>query len=83
MEGYLLLFALFLVGGGALAFALAFAALTAAENMFERHHRLPSRRLGLCPRCGYDLRAGLRPGNPVLPRCPECGWDRHSIKASP
>ena len=32
MEGYLLLFALFLVGGGALAFAVAFAALTAADT---------------------------------------------------
>ncbi len=83
LQGYLLLFALFLVGGGAVAFALAFAALTAAENLFERHRRLPYRHVGLCPHCGYDLRAGPRPGAPLLPRCPECGWEYHPRKASP
>jgi hypothetical protein len=29
--------------------------------------------LGLCPVCGYDLRASPEGGGPLLSRCPECG----------
>ncbi len=28
---------------------------------------------GLCPRCGYDLRAAPEAIGALLPRCPECG----------
>jgi hypothetical protein len=44
-------------------FRLAVWAWLASSMMFERHHE--SRR-GLCPACGYDLRA-------TPERCPECG----------
>ena len=45
--------------------AVTFALLPAARTFRRRQHRR-RRRAGLCPRCGYDLRA--TPG-----RCPECG----------
>lgn len=79
MEGYLLVFALFIVGGGAAAFAIAIAALRAAEILYERGRHLPDRHRGLCPHCGYDLRAGPRPGAPLLRKCPECGWTRNDV----
>ena len=31
------------------------------------------RRRGLCPACGYDVRAGPEQGAAFLARCPECG----------
>src|SRR5688572_11939658 len=46
--------------------ALALAALPAAAGVRLLVARRHARRPGLCPRCGYDLRA--TPG-----RCPECG----------
>jgi hypothetical protein len=79
MEGYLLVFALFLIVGGAVAFAVAYAVLKAGERFYERPPRRPARHPGLCPRCGYDLRAGPRAGEPLLRRCPECGWERDDV----
>ena len=51
-----------------LAWLAATAALVVLWQRLEHAAELPNRRrrMGLCPACGYDLRAS--PG-----RCPECG----------
>lgn len=39
----------------------------------RRRGRRECERRGLCPDCGYDLRATPDAGGPLLGRCPECG----------
>jgi hypothetical protein len=50
------------------ALLAAAAALLAALGGWPRRPKA-----GLCPACGYDLRATPRDGGALLDRCPECG----------
>jgi len=44
---------------------------------FASAKRAIRRKRGRCPRCGYDLRGGVRVEPPATsPGCPECGWGR-------
>ncbi|HEX4796559.1 MAG TPA: hypothetical protein VH370_22400 [Humisphaera sp.] len=38
---------------------------------------------GLCPRCGYDLRATPKVIGPKLDKCPECGVDPGAPRVKP
>ncbi len=40
---------------------------------FKPRQRKRRLRAGLCPNCGYDLRATPDPNGPQFDRCPECG----------
>src|SRR5438034_6974618 len=45
----------------------------------RRHQEIARLIEGLCPACGYDLRATPQKGEGLLDRCPECGaatWPR-------
>ena len=58
------------VGGLSLAFYLLHC-----RAQYVRRRRISA---GLCPSCGYDLRATTKDpqlGGPLLPRCPECGHE--------
>lgn len=48
-----------------------------------RRRRIVARsRKGLCPSCGYDLRATPEGGGALLGRCPECGAEGNVPQAS-
>jgi hypothetical protein len=50
------------------------ACLTAlAPTLWLGRRARTHRRPGLCPQCGYDLRATPGEGGALLSRCPECG----------
>lgn len=46
----------------------------------KRRRRARRHRLGLCVRCGYDLRSGPEAGSPPLARCPEFGHEREGAR---
>jgi hypothetical protein len=52
------------------AVVMAIAPVVWLMRLRSRRRRLP----GLCPRCGYDLRA-------TPDKCPECGWEPAPIPA--
>lgn len=63
-----------LPGGGSLMIGLVVAgiavpvAVLAALGAYRQTLETERYKVGLCPRCGYDLRGS------VGVRCPECGW---------
>ena len=44
-------------------------------DWYRRQMRYRRYFAGLCPICGYDVRATPDPTGPRLPRCPECGHE--------
>jgi hypothetical protein len=51
---------------------LVFAVLPLTWVVTRRRSKRPPP-VGLCPACGYDLRATPQAGGALLSRCPECG----------
>jgi hypothetical protein len=60
------------VGVLSLAVALVIGILQAMRRRIRKRIER-----GLCPNCGYDLRATPDGGGAVLSRCPECGSDNY------
>jgi len=61
--------------GLAALLAAAWPLMSITLGVRRRARRRRRERIGLCRKCGYDLRATPEAGGALLERCPECGTE--------
>ena len=70
-----------LVGAATAGIVLIASVVVGVLGRIDDRRTQEAERRGLCPRCGYDLRATPE-GEILLPRCPECGLRAKRIPQS-